>query len=52
MPPDADMPTRRAMPWTITRGTITLYCPRADVLLAGPEALAELAAVADALHLT
>ena len=52
MPPDAHMPTRRAMPWTITRGTITLYCPQADMLLAGPEPAAELAALADALHLT
>jgi anti-sigma factor RsiW len=52
MPPDAHMTTRRAMPWTITRGTITVYCPHADVLLAGPEPAAELAALADALHLT
>jgi hypothetical protein len=52
MPPDAHMTNRHAMPWTITRDTITVYCPHADVLLAGPEPAGELAALADALHLT
>ncbi|MGI8867349.1 MAG: zf-HC2 domain-containing protein [Mycobacteriales bacterium] len=52
MPADAHMPTARAMPWTVTRGANTVYCPRADVLLAGPETTGWLAALAHALHLT
>lgn len=51
MPPDAHMPTGRAMPWTIARGRVTVYCPHAGVLLAGPESPNQLAALARALHL-
>jgi anti-sigma factor RsiW len=52
MPPDALMPTGRTMPWTVTRGTVTLYCPHADVLLASRTSSRQLAALAAALHLT
>lgn len=51
MPPDARMPTGRTMPWSVTRGNVTLYCPRADVLLAGRASSRQLAALAAALHL-
>jgi hypothetical protein len=35
------------MAWTITRNTVTVYCPHSTVLLAGPV----LAGLAERLHL-
>lgn len=52
MPPDAHLPTGNAMPWTVVRGPVTIYCPHARVLLAGPEPAGELADLAAALHLS
>jgi hypothetical protein len=40
------------MAWAAHRGAVTVYCPRATVLLAGPADASELAALAEQLHLS
>ncbi len=52
MPTDALMPSSRTMRWTVTRDTVTVFCPHATVLVAGPEPAGELSALATVLHLT
>ncbi len=51
-PAGAEIRTGEAMAWTITRATITVYCPHSQVLLAGPVPAATLAALATRLHLS
>jgi anti-sigma factor RsiW len=51
-PADAQIRSGGAMAWTITRATITVYCPHSQVLLAGPVPAATLAALATRLHLS
>jgi hypothetical protein len=51
MPEDPHAMTGSMMPWTEQRGAVTLYCPHATVLLAGPVPAADLAALAGELHL-
>ena len=51
-PSNARQISGAAMPWAVSRGTVTLYCPQANVLLAGPESVDQLAALARALHVT
>jgi hypothetical protein len=51
-PADARMTTGSGMPWAVARGSITIYCPRADVLLAGRASAEALATLAHVLHLT
>jgi anti-sigma factor RsiW len=50
-PGDARPQSGAAMAWTITRDTITVYCPRSQVLLAGPVPTDALIALATRLHL-
>jgi anti-sigma factor RsiW len=50
-PGDARPPSDAAMAWTITRDTITVYCPHSQVLLAGPVPTNALIALATRLHL-
>jgi anti-sigma factor RsiW len=50
-PADARPPSGAAMAWTITRDTITVYCPHSQVLLAGPVPTSALIALATRLHL-
>jgi len=52
MPADAHIPSSRTMRWTVTRGTVTVFCPHATVLVAGTEPAGELSALAKVLHLT
>ena len=51
MPRDARRPNGRSMRWTVTRGSVTVYCPVPEVLLAGREPAKKLAALARVLHL-
>lgn len=51
LPADAQMSRGALMKWTAVRGTMTLYCPRAGVLLAGAAPAGDLAALSRALHL-
>jgi hypothetical protein len=48
-PTDARPPSGAAMAWTITRNTITVYCPHSQVLLAGPVPASALIALATRL---
>jgi hypothetical protein len=50
-PGDARPQSGAAMAWTITRDTITVYCPHSQVLLAGPVPTDALIALATRLHL-
>jgi len=50
-PGDARPQSGAAMAWTITRDTITVYCPHSQVLLAGPVPTNALIALATRLHL-
>jgi anti-sigma factor RsiW len=50
-PPGAQPRPSSAMAWTITRDTVTVYCPHSDVILAGPVPARTLAALAERLHL-
>jgi anti-sigma factor RsiW len=50
-PTDARPQSGAAMAWTITRDTITVYCPHSQVLLAGPVPTNALIALAARLHL-
>jgi hypothetical protein len=50
-PPDAQTQPGSAMAWTVTRATITVYCPHARVILAGPVPATTLTALAKRLHL-
>ncbi len=50
-PPGAQTQPGSSMAWTITRATVTVYCPRHTVLVAGPVPASTLAALAGRLHL-
>jgi hypothetical protein len=50
-PGDARPQSGAGMAWTITRNTITVYCPHSQVLLAGPVPTNALIALAARLHL-
>jgi anti-sigma factor RsiW len=50
-PGDAQPQSGAAMAWTITRDTITVYCPHSQVLLAGPVPSNALITLATRLHL-
>jgi anti-sigma factor RsiW len=50
-PPGARGGQGALMAWTITRHTVTVYCPHSRVLLAGPVPAGTLVALAERLHL-
>lgn len=49
MPAEAATPTTGGMPWTVTRGRVTLYCLHSNVVIAAPVPASELPALAHRL---